>query len=456
MNTHPNSHTPGNARRLLTLGWAVVLLSAIGCGWDLAGERETAELTVVSAPEGAQLFVNGELRGVTPLVLTDLPAGTHLLEARRSGYRSYVRTVHLFAGQKTLHELTLEPVRGLLLIESEPAGAQVVIGDAHRGQTPLLVHDLRLGTYRIRLRADNYFPRELTVNIEGRTPQRVYTKLESDTASLRIASEPAGGEVRIDGASYGETPVTIDRVRTGEVLVEIMRDGFLPYQRELRLRSGQEYRLDADLIPLPSGLTVSTSPPDARVYINDQHAGESPLSLTNLAVGVYSVRVDRRGFAPQERAVELASGARRIEEFRLERTSGTLVLVTEPAGVEVVLNGERVGTTQAGTSEVISEPFTIDYVAAGEHRLQLLRAGYTHRPRMFELEANQTLSLHERLQRRFVPDTRVRTGERAGEVFTGVLIQEHPDGSIDLETRPGIIMTLPAEDIRSVEPLPVR
>lgn len=443
-------------RSTLVLAGALVLLVGSGCDGLLTGDTETGELTLVSEPEGAQIFVNGDLRGVAPLVLSNLAAGTHLIEARRTGYRPHFHTVNLFAGQRTLHEIRLEPLHALLLIESDPTGADVLTGDAYRGRTPLLVHDLRPGTYRIRLRADDFFPRELTVNLEGRTPQRVFTELESDTASLQVRSNPDGGQVRIDGASIGETPVTIDRARTGEVLVEITRDGFLPYQRELRLRSGQEYRLDAELVPLPSGLTVATFPPGAQVHINDQLSGESPLSLTNLAVGVYTVRVDRHGFAPQEREVELASGDRRIEEFRLERTSGTLVLVTEPAGVEVVLNGERVGTTQTGTTDVLSEPLTIDYVLAGEHRLQLLRAGYSHRPRTFQLEANQTLSLHERMQRRFVPDTRVRTGERAGEVFTGVLIQEHPDGSIDLETRPGIIMTLPTEDILAVEPLQAR
>lgn len=401
-------------------------------------------------------MVNGELRGLTPLMLDGLPPGSHLLEARRAGYRTAYHTVNLFEGQQTLHEFALEPLHGLLLFESDPPGADVLVDDAHRGQTPLLVHDLRPGTYRVRLRADDHFPRELTINVEGRTPQRVYTELESDTASLAVRTDPPGGQVRVDGSTYGVTPLQIDRVRTGEVLVEITLDGYLPYQRELRLRTGQSYRLDADLVPVPSGLTVTTSPPEAQVFINDQLVGESPVSLTDLAVGTYTLRVARHGFAEQEREVELGSGDRRSEEFRLERISGTVVLVTEPAGVHVYLNGELMGTTEAGRTDVISEPFTIDYVLEGDHRLQLLRSGYHHRPRRFRIEVDQTLSLHERLERQFVPDTRVRTGNRPGEAFTGVLIREHADGGVDLETRPGIIITFTADEIQAIEPLRAR
>ncbi len=431
-------------------GVALLVLAAGGC--DRA-RPDTGSIEVITDPEGAHVYINGESKGVSPVKIRNLPAGSHLIQASRSGYRDIYSTVHLFEGQSVLHEIKMEPLRGLLLVETDPPGAEVILADSYRGETPLLVSNLPLGTYRMRLQADGHFPRELTVHLDRRTPKHVSTELPVDAATLVVRSTPEGGTVRIDGSSYEETPTRIERVRTGEVLVEISLDGYLPYQREMRLRSGEEYRLDATLIPLPGGLTVSTVPPEARVYLDGEYKGESPLSLTDLSVGTYTIRVERAGYAEQTRSVELESGDRSIAEFRLERDSGTIVLVTEPAEVTVYLSGENRGRTEAGRSDLLSEPFTIDYVVAGSHRLQLMREGYRHEARTVDVEANQTVSLHERMERLFIPDTVVRTGDRRGDVFRGVLIRTHPSGDIDLETRPGIIVTLSAEEIQSVEPL---
>jgi hypothetical protein len=435
------------------LGILALLATVPACGWLEPEVAATGAVSVVTEPEGARILINGVARGLSPLEVAGIPPGPVLIEARRAGHRTAYATVNVFEGQRVLHELRLEPVLGLVLVETDPPGAEVVIDEAYRGETPLLLHNLPLGTYRVRLQAERHFPRELTVDVTDRRPRLVAAELVSDAAALQVSSNPSGATVRVDGGTYGQTPVRIDRLRTGTVLVELVRDGYIPYQREMRLRSGEEYRLDADLSPLPGGLTVTTAPPGARVYLNQDFKGESPVTVGDLEPGLYRVRVAREGYAEQVRSVTLPLGARRVEEFRLDRDSGTLELITAPAGVRIYLNGEHVGTTEAGERETVSAPFIIEYLARGDHELDLRREGYRYRPRTITVQANQTLSLREQMERLFIPDTLVRTGDRVGDVYRGVLVRRHPDGSIDLETHPGIVVTLTAEEIQSIEPL---
>lgn len=54
-------------------------------------------LQVSTRPEGAQVRLDGELRGATPVELTATP-GRHRLELRRSGYVAAIREVDLVAG----------------------------------------------------------------------------------------------------------------------------------------------------------------------------------------------------------------------------------------------------------------------------------------------------------------------------------------------------------------------
>lgn len=433
------------------------LFAALGLvfsGCDRMASRDPSGVINVTAnPADATIICDGVNYGSAPVRIDGLAGGQHLLVAQKEGYREMRTTVNLLAGQETSQMIRLEPITGIVLVESEPSGAEVTIDKAYKGETPLLISDLELGTYRVKLYKESYFPREVSLKVRDRVPQHINADLTSDSASLTVYSQPTGAKVIVNGASMGTTPCEIDRIKTGEAAVEISLDGYLPHQQEVRLRAGEDYNVRAELIPLPSGLTVYTVPDGARVYIDNQFEGETPLTLTNLVVGSYRIRVDKRGYESQERSVDLTPGASRIEEFRLTSNSGRIVLVTEPAGVKVYLDGDLAGETRAGDNEIVSEPLEIDMVPQGSHRLQLSKKGYFYEPKNVNLGRNEVLSLHEQMQRLFIPDTLVRTSEGSGGTYKGILLRRHPNGDIDLETRPGIIVTIQRDEIQSIEPL---
>jgi tetratricopeptide (TPR) repeat protein len=59
----------------------------------------TAELTVAIKPDGAQVFLDGELQGITPLQLPQVPVGWHELVVSKPNYDSYVQRIEVSAGQ---------------------------------------------------------------------------------------------------------------------------------------------------------------------------------------------------------------------------------------------------------------------------------------------------------------------------------------------------------------------
>ncbi len=80
-------------------------------------------LSVVTDPEGAQVFVDGRFSGETPLEL-DLLEGEHSVRVTRAGYHEVVRTVQAAAGQNEtldleLEELPAEEVRAMAGVETE-------------------------------------------------------------------------------------------------------------------------------------------------------------------------------------------------------------------------------------------------------------------------------------------------------------------------------------------------
>jgi hypothetical protein len=64
---------------------------------------------------------------------------------------------------------------------------------------------------------------------------------------LAITSEPSGAEIEINGEFIGNTPTTVT-AKEGSVTVVVKKAGYQPWQRTLKLSSGDKRTLQADLI----------------------------------------------------------------------------------------------------------------------------------------------------------------------------------------------------------------
>ena len=88
---------------------------------------------MTSEPAGAQLVVNGEPRGVTPLQ-TEIMAGAHPVELRLEGFKPWTTDIQVKANEP----LSLGPVKlglpdGRLAVRSDPPGASVSVAGVYRG-----------------------------------------------------------------------------------------------------------------------------------------------------------------------------------------------------------------------------------------------------------------------------------------------------------------------------------
>jgi len=74
-----------------------------------ATKGKTGSLQVASRPSGAQVFVDDELIGTTPLLLSDVVAGSKRLRVELSGYKIWTRAVQVEPKARARVAATLEP-----------------------------------------------------------------------------------------------------------------------------------------------------------------------------------------------------------------------------------------------------------------------------------------------------------------------------------------------------------
>jgi hypothetical protein len=73
-----------------------------------AGETFSGILIVESKPSGAQVFVDGKRRGITPLVMPRVEAGEHALRIERDGYRRWSSSIRVVADERNRLTASLE------------------------------------------------------------------------------------------------------------------------------------------------------------------------------------------------------------------------------------------------------------------------------------------------------------------------------------------------------------
>ena len=419
--------------------------------------RRTAQIYVTSDPAGAVLFYDSTSCGTTPATIADIVPGEHLVIIRKPGWRETRRTVNVKEGERLAVEFNLEPLKGLVLVHSTPAGADVEADGVNIGKTPLLSHDFPLGEKRLQVSKPGYLPKSVNVNVEDRTPVKVDLNLTSDSAELGVHSSPPGATVTLDNSGAGKTPLSLTGIKTGAHTLEISLKGYAPVRQEITLQAGKTQKISPVLKPLPGKLTVLSRPSKARTYINDQLKGETPFNATNIPSGKYVIRAELPGYDIQTLTNEVISGEESTVEFQLVKCSGTLLITTMPPGISIYLDGEFRGTTKERGNELISEQLPIDFIPRGQHRLQFTKKGCYDVQRTIDIMPKQTLIIHEKIGLRpvpFVPNVIIRTGDKPEESFRGIIREKFPNGDLKVEINQGIFKTFAKDEIVALEKIP--
>jgi hypothetical protein len=427
---------------------AVISLTA-GCEIEMPSGK--GSIAIKSSPDRAEVFVNGTPQGTTPVNIQGLVVGDYMIELRKDGYEKVHKSVALLDGQQMELDMQMKQVTGLLLVESNPQGADVSIDGVSKGNTPLLLTDLPLGSYKLEFKSAKQLPRTMTAELVGRTPVHVFAELISNTARLTVTSEPDGAEVRVNGILAGTTPLTIEEVQAGESDVKVSKRGYKPFVKRMLFEATKPYELAAELESLPSGLTVISTPIGAAIMIDNKPVGEAPITVSNLKEGPHEVSATLDGYASKTKTIYLEPDVNDSVEFDMVKNSGTLVIDTEPASVQIYVDGKLLTTTQPkGGSDTLSQPVRITLKSGMDHNIQLVREGYVSLNTVVQTEVDQVVTRHEILKRIFVYDTKIVT---ASEIIKCRVEYRLPNGNIYYERYPGVFDTALAKDIRDVQPI---
>lgn len=190
--------------------------------------------------------------------------------------------------------------------------------------------------------------------------------------------------------------------------------------------------------PVLASLTVETNTPGATISLDGKSNSEwvSPHTFSNLKAGAHHVTVAKDGLEGSSETVDLKAGASRTVHMKLIAATGAIDLRTDPAGIDVRIDGTDYGKSPAEATL----PAGSHHFALFEHGHRIYRGSFALKPngflrRTIALNAGESDAVAE--IRTIPPGANVSVDGRTLQDLTPLHISLHPGPHVLILWEPG-------------------
>jgi serine/threonine protein kinase len=224
-----------------------------------------------SSPQGAQFQVDGKSdpSWVTPFNVMGLSPGKHIISASKSSYSSEIRSVDVAAGSKSSLVLHLSPVNAVMVVNSTPSGADVIVDGKPTGRVTPVQFAVEKGNHTVLLRKQGYLDETVTAdlgpaqnfqyspalralgNAEDMRTVGKFNKMfghggdsKAGMGSIGIHTQPKGAQVAINQHVLDKTAPVDVMLGPGNYIVDITLTGFKPVHKVVSVDKGGKAAID--------------------------------------------------------------------------------------------------------------------------------------------------------------------------------------------------------------------
>ncbi|MCR9278864.1 MAG: PEGA domain-containing protein [Pseudomonadaceae bacterium] len=296
-----------------------------------------------------------------------LREGRYRIQSTAVGYEPLDVEFDVASDRNQLIELAMDKLPGRVTFTVEPDGTEVFIDGTSIGNTPLPEIQIAAGEHELLLQHPLYFETQQIINIDGMDTEQAFTvALEPNYGTVAVATEPVSAAVTLDDSTLSEATPAVLQLPPGDHVLQFKAPGYKRRFADVSVSIGEEQSLPTlKLSPADGLVSINSSPSGAGVTVGGQFRGSTPLEIELTPGRSHQLRVFKAGFKAIEQRIEVASGAEESLSLRLSRLTGTVEIVSKPAGATVLVDGQARGTS----------PLTLT-LPAKPHVIQLRLDGY--------------------------------------------------------------------------------
>ena len=238
---------------------------------------------------------------------------------------------------------------------------------------------LRPGKYTVVAAHRGYQTATRTVQVGSARNQQIRIVLAKLPGRVKIDTQGVASTLTVDGKVIGPVPGEY-QVAAGPRAFEVRAPRYLELKETVEVKgAGASQTYTAKLLPSFSPVTIESKPAGARVAVDGQDVGVTPVT-TELDAGSHTVSLTAAGFRPWETTIQVqANKPQKIGPVELGLPDGTLTIRSAPPGADVAIAGRYRGRT----------PLTVGLAPGVEHELLVTHAGYEPGRRVVPIKAGE-------------------------------------------------------------------
>ncbi|MDR3367179.1 MAG: PEGA domain-containing protein [Prevotellaceae bacterium] len=303
------------------------------------------QLTINTTPEpGAEVFIDDEKRGKSPLTIGRLKSGTHKIRVVKPQFLPAEQKQTIADGATESLTLTMQPNFAVITLTA-PDGGDIYINDEKKA-TAQWKGRLTPGPYKVEVRKPSHRSSVKAITSEAGKNETI--RLAAPTpiyGALNVKEKNVKADIFIDGKKYGKTPNIIKNLLVGKHFVELRAEGYKPSLQEVEVREGKEQLVAVQLQEeeKTGSLTVTANiPVSVGIHIDGKYMGSAPLSVT-LPVGAKKVAFDAPGYRPLTATVFIKPGKNKVYgELKQKLTAKVYQKLTDDSIDPVILPSYRI------------------------------------------------------------------------------------------------------------------
>ncbi|MCH7528161.1 MAG: PEGA domain-containing protein [Candidatus Marinimicrobia bacterium] len=308
----------------------IVVLPKMSQSFNIPLIMKPGSMTVSSEPPDAEVYMDNNLVGKTPLTLREVAEGEHDLRIVKETYQEWSQKVVVRSFRPTDVMVTLEVLPAMLVVRSEPSGASVYFMGRQRGTTPVTLSNLTPGEVVLRLTKMNYEEWVTSFLLAPNERREIDGTLVRQMGLLSVASIPDGAVVfltDLDSAvreRIGVTPIFNYETTVGAYLVGAERKDYFTGTSKALVLQGRLEEIAIVLEEKPGRILVETVPENAQVFLDEAFAGRTPLVISDLKRGTYSIKLSIP-YASTQRELEVLPDTETRVSHRFDKSSSYLL-----------------------------------------------------------------------------------------------------------------------------------
>jgi formylglycine-generating enzyme required for sulfatase activity len=283
--------------------------------------------------------------------------GTYTVHASHKGYYPFKQSFLVDEQQNQLQHFVFKRLPGRLTLDIKPDVINNVYIDGELTELDQgVIKSVAAGERTLTVKADNYFPFNANVIIEGKLQaQSLPVELIPAWGNVMLNSTPLGADVYQEDLLLGATPLNVELIQ-GSHQLRFEKKGYRPSIREVNILAGQSAEFKSVTLFKAMGVMAITSKPSGvNISYGEQFLGVTPLSVSVNPKKQQELLLFKEGYQSQSHIINILPGQQVNKHFTLADDLGEIAFNVSPKGALLYLNDRLMGRAQTQLSLPIKQ-----------------------------------------------------------------------------------------------------